>query len=189
MGEDQSQSIVELPDSSIFEMRCDDARSGLVASDVSATSADLSISDSSFRTMPLTSSMRSTDSNGVKAEAKKNRNLNVSFSTVLVSQFDLALGDNPSCSRAGPPLTICWKPCMTKIYQVDIFEANRVHCRRYNYDLRIDPVSRHTLLRRKGEHSIDQIFERMDEMEKIRISRRRSYTKYRMILWFKNLFR
>jgi len=187
MGEDQS--IVELSDSSIFEkMRCDDSRSGLVASDVSAASADLS--ESSFRTMPHTS-MRKDNQNkdGVNPEAKKKRNLSVSFSTVLVSHFDLSLGDNPSCSRAGPPLTICWKPCMTKIYQVDIFEANRVHCRRYNYDLRIDPVSRHTLLRRKGEHSVNQIFERMDEMEKIRISRRRSYTKYRMIQWLKNLFR
>ena len=37
--------------------------------------------------------------------------------------------------------------------------------------------------------SVNQIFERMDEMEKIRISRRRSYTKYRMIQWLKNLFR
>ncbi len=154
MGEDQS--IVELPASSIFELRCDDARSGLVASDVSAASADLSISESSCRAMPHTSSMRSKDNqdqnkNGVDAEAKKTKNPNVTFSTVLVSHFDLALGDNPSCCRAGPPLTICWKPCMTKIYQVDIFEANRVHCRRYNYDLRIDPVSRHTLLRRKGD--------------------------------------
>ena len=71
----------------------------------------------------------------------------VSFSTIEVNYYDFALGDNPSCSSTGPPLTICWVPKATRTFGIEAYEKMRVSKRRSEQMLRINGLSRHHILR------------------------------------------
>ncbi len=88
---------------------------------------------------------------GKKVGGSHRRSSSVSFSTIEINYFDFDLGDNPSCSSTGPPLTICWKPNSSKTLDIDTFEEGRTGKRRSDKDLKIDAFSRHDILRKTGE--------------------------------------
>ena len=116
---------------------------------------------------------------------KNNTSKHVSFSTVEIRYHNIILGDNPGCSPGGPPIQIDWKPCAKKSVQLDHFENWREGTRRHGeQQLVIGAFHRHELIKKTGLYKSEDIFDRMDEMEKISRQRKRSVTVYK---WRKRL--
>jgi len=110
----------------------------------------------------------------------------ISFSTIEIKSFPLILGDNPSCDKNGPPLAIGWTPHKCEKYNVEKYEQRK---QKKSIGKRstekIGGFFRQRILRSNGCCSVDEIYDRMDEMDKIRRSRRRNNLFY---LWRRKFF-
>ena len=70
----------------------------------------------------------------------------VSFSTGSIRRFNRILGDNSSCSN-GPSLTIGWKYNLgLDNCNVDDYESNRFHARRYDHKMILSRSERESIL-------------------------------------------
>lgn len=55
---------------------------------------------------------------------RKKPRRSVGFSHIQVREYELELGDNPSCAY-GPPLTFSWEHCSDNTIDIDDYESNR----------------------------------------------------------------
>ena len=115
---------------------------------------------------------------------KKKTSKHVSFFMVEISYHNIILGDHPDCSPGGPPIQIDWKACAKQIVQLDHFEKWREGHRRHGEQLAIGPLHRHVLVKKTGMYKNEDIYDRMEEMEKISRQRERSVAGYK---WRKRL--
>lgn len=114
----------------------------------------------------------------------------VAFSTVEIRSFPIILGDNPACDDNGPPLAIDWQHVSSQRVRIDQYEEwrERQGGKKELRDLKIGGFFRQKLLRRSGTCTKEEIYSRMDEMERIRKTRMRSRSKYLFWLRVKSFF-
>lgn len=111
-----------------------------------------------------------------KTSSKEKKN--VSFDTVEIHYHEIELGDNPHC--IGPPLQIGWEPFAIKRVNIDNFEKWRCARRRHGEEeLSLTPMQRHILITKTGDYKSKEIYDRMDEMEKVRKQRKNSVMGYK----------
>lgn len=129
---------------------------------------------------PSRSALVQCSTNGNKTPKDMKR---VSFDTVEIHYHEIELGDNPNC--LGPPLQIGWEPFAIKQVHVENFEKWRSGRRRHGEEeLALSPMQRHLLISKTGEYKSKEIYDRMDEMEKVRKQRQNSVVGYK---WRKRL--
>jgi len=111
----------------------------------------------------------------------------VSFGFVKIHYHSIILGDNPACSE-GPPIQIGWKAFATKNVCVDHFEKWREGHRRCGQEqLALNAVQRRLLLRKTGVYESREIFNRIDEMQRIKKERRKSNSGRKWKMRFLNI--
>jgi hypothetical protein len=100
---------------------------------------------------------------------------NVSFSSLEVREYNIALSDHPSCSY-GPPIQLGWDYRQKKAVQVEEYEETRSQQpRRGRHELVLSyNVRRHLLLKRAG-YSDQDLEEAISEVD--RIKRERTVTQ------------
>jgi hypothetical protein len=96
---------------------------------------------------------------------KKKRS--VRFSTVLVRDYSIILGDHPCCSY-GPPLTIDWEYHENKPLQVDEYEGENALIRRSLPELVLNNYQRRYLLQDYNELDLKAV---MREVNRIKSNR------------------
>ena len=102
-------------------------------------------------------------------DTKENRR--VSFGRILIREFNIELGDNPSCS-VGPPLTIGWQYYDVSSSDVDDFEETRPP-RRCKRQMIIPSSVRADILTDVG-YSLKDILEVIDTIDKCKKLRKKS---------------
>jgi hypothetical protein len=129
--------------------------------------------------MPRRSALlHSSSSTNGSSKVHKGEKKTVSFDTVEIHYHEIELGDNPHC--LGPPLQIGWEPFAIKRVHVDNFERWRGGRRRHGEEeLSLSPMQRHILITKTGDYKSKEIYDRMDEMEKVRKQRRNSVMGYK----------
>ena len=112
----------------------------------------------------------------------------VSFKTLSIREYDLIIGDNPSCS-VGLPITLGWNHTDDKIIDIDYYETNRKPRRKPSEfklasDIRLELLCDTGINHRKQIHHIerklykerkpcklDKFFAPATEIEKMKFSR------------------
>ena len=101
----------------------------------------------------MQASMDSSITSSITSEGKSlsSKNRNVSFSSISIREYDISIGDNPSCS-SGNPISLGWNVSTdTKDIDVDEFEQER-ELQRSNSskDLRLSRDDRRNMLSDAG---------------------------------------
>jgi hypothetical protein len=111
----------------------------------------------------------------VNSESSSSLKRNVSFSSLEVREYNIALSDHPSCSY-GPPIQLGWDYRQKKAVQVEEYEETRSQQpRRGRHELVLSyNVRRHLLLKRAG-YSNEDLEEAMSEVD--RVKRERTVTQ------------
>ena len=65
----------------------------------------------------------------------------VRWDSITIQMYQRDLGDNPSCSASGPPVTLRWKPFQTRTLDLDIYEERRPE-RRHQEEMIAPPEQR-----------------------------------------------
>lgn len=69
---------------------------------------------------------RGTDGNLKRSSQSSSRSSrSVRWDSITIQMHQRELGDNPSCSASGPPLTLGWKPFQTRTLDLDSYEERR----------------------------------------------------------------
>lgn len=107
-------------------------------------------------------------------------NSRVRFSTIEVRTFPIILGDNPACDQFGPPLSIDWEPETINKVQLDRYEEVRGQYgpKKRMHQLKMGGFFRQRILSRSNACTKQEMYERMEEMNKIRQSRNRAKKRY-----------
>lgn len=66
----------------------------------------------------------------------------ISFGVVEIKEYPCALGDNPSCTSGGPPLSLGWRPLSAQKLDLEDYETHRVFSRRKKEQMRVPPNMR-----------------------------------------------
>lgn len=74
---------------------------------------------------------------------------NVSFSEIHIREYDVCVGDNPSCS-IGPPISLDWTYRNTTVISVDDHEANRPDVKVKLKDMFIPSFMRYAIFKKQG---------------------------------------
>lgn len=90
----------------------------------------------------------------------------VRFSTVLVREYPMILGDNPSVS-SGPPITIDWKYFSESIWDIECHYLKTLDHRRSTREMKMTRIFREKLLKRIGFSTCD-VKEAIAEAEEIK---------------------
>lgn len=104
----------------------------------------------------------------------------VRFEQIEIRNYDMILGDNPSCSY-GPPVTLDWDYSKNKPMSLDEYEKRRGQ-RRKTYQMQIPAVHRRRILEQSG-YTPDEIEYMCKEMNTIKSQRERT----KMMLPFSKL--
>mmetsp|Transcript_5861 Transcript_5861/g.8437 ORF Transcript_5861/g.8437 Transcript_5861/m.8437 type:complete len:202 (+) Transcript_5861:61-666(+) len=97
----------------------------------------------------------------------------VSFSCVEIREYDLTLGDHPSCSY-GPPISLDWKYKVSCNLDIDEYELHRSP-RRSLREMLLNYYCRKNLLLCCGDHSERELKNATKEVNRVKM--RRSVTK------------
>jgi hypothetical protein len=95
---------------------------------------------------------------------------NVSFGSMKIREFSVALSDNPCCSY-GPPIGLSWDFHEKEEVPLDTYEASRQGNRRQGHSLLLSFYERHFLLIKQGGYSKKEIKETMWEVERVKRER------------------
>jgi len=98
----------------------------------------------------------------------------VSFETVQIRQYDMELGDHPSCS-IGAPVTLSWHYHDEQIHDIDIYECECGLRRRGNQQRLILNYYRRQDILRKAGYTDDELYEAEKATAKIRRQRTTTY--------------
>lgn len=100
--------------------------------------------------------------------------LSVTFSNVEIREYDIVLGDNPSCS-CGPPLSLGWRFDEHKFNEIPLedFEQSRISHRRSRLEMKMPSCLRYEILK-YGNFSRREIAEVQFECNEIRKQRCKS---------------
>lgn len=111
----------------------------------------------------------------LNSESSSSLKRNVSFSSLEVREYDIALSDHPSCSY-GPPIQLGWDYHQKKAVQVEDYEESRLkQPRRGRHELVLSyNVRRYLLLKRAG-YSDKDLEQAMSEVD--RVKRERTVTQ------------
>mmetsp|Transcript_21681 Transcript_21681/g.25037 ORF Transcript_21681/g.25037 Transcript_21681/m.25037 type:complete len:182 (+) Transcript_21681:172-717(+) len=109
-------------------------------------------------------------------EAKENKTapLHVKFVSIQIRDYSITLGDNPSCSSYGPPISLDWEYIENEAVSLDRYEKMRPS-RRKMYQMHILSRHRADLLRYVAGTTDDEMQVVMREMREIQ--KMRSKTK------------
>jgi len=107
--------------------------------------------------------------NHISHETLKRRH-SVSFSKLEIREYNVIIGDSPSCST-GLPLSLGWEHTNTRALCVNVFENTRPMRRYGQKELILNPAERKRLLRDVGGYSN---FTLKLEEEKLRLKRNNS---------------
>ena len=94
----------------------------------------------------------------------------VSFSSLKIREYNVALGDNPSCSH-GPPISLGWDFRDRKDVQLEEYEKKRT-LRRNPRELLLSDNVRRYLIRRAAGHSKQDLLKAMKEIKKVKMQRK-----------------
>ena len=101
---------------------------------------------------------------------KKKKPLHVKFNSIQIRNYDITLGDNPSCNY-GPPVTLDWNYDEMEPISVDAYEEGRGRPPRKMHQLHMLSRQRANLLKITAGVTDDEITAAMDEMRKIQKER------------------
>lgn len=74
----------------------------------------------------LSSTSRSTGNNLKRSSQSSSRSSrSVRWDSITIQMHQRELGDNPSCTATGPPVTLEWKPFQTRTLDLDSYEERR----------------------------------------------------------------
>jgi len=93
----------------------------------------------------------------------------VRFSRVVVRDYSLCLGDNPSVSR-GVPISIDWGYDKERSYEINKYECDRFARRRKSEELKLPSLQRIQLLKNLG-YSRNELNEQAKKTERVRQKR------------------
>eukprot|EP00521_Asterionellopsis_glacialis_P016431 CAMPEP_0195306028 /NCGR_PEP_ID=MMETSP0707-20130614/36991_1 /TAXON_ID=33640 /ORGANISM="Asterionellopsis glacialis, Strain CCMP134" /LENGTH=838 /DNA_ID=CAMNT_0040370237 /DNA_START=142 /DNA_END=2658 /DNA_ORIENTATION=- len=112
----------------------------------------------------------SSSSSSVDSQSMKR---NVSFSSLKIREYNVALGDNPSCSF-GPPITLGWDYRDTTDVLVEDYESKRstYNPRRTRHQLVLSYNMRKYLLLKTAGYTKVELLKAMQEVERIKSQRR-----------------
>lgn len=98
---------------------------------------------------------------------------NVSFSNLLIREYDVALGDHPSCSF-GPPISLSWKYKSERVVTLDEYETRRARwrSRRTPKQLLLSYNAREFLLKRRAGCTDEELSRAVKEVERVKMQRR-----------------
>jgi hypothetical protein len=125
-------------------------------------------SDLELSTSSKTTALSSDSSEDGERERPFNP-IHVKFDSIQVRDYDITLGDNPSCSF-GPPLSLDWDYDENEPVCIDKYEEGR-HPRRKMYQMHMLSRQRANLLKREAGTTDDEMEKIMDEMRKIQKGR------------------
>mmetsp|Transcript_157 Transcript_157/g.230 ORF Transcript_157/g.230 Transcript_157/m.230 type:complete len:179 (+) Transcript_157:192-728(+) len=125
--------------------------------DVASTDATDTCSRSSTMTISLASVDRSASP------------LHVSFDTITIRDYDITLGDNPTCSY-GPPISLDWNYTEMDPIPLEHYEKTR-HPRRKMYQMHMLSRQRANLLKNLAGTTDDEMIVAMDEIRVIQKQR------------------
>ena len=95
---------------------------------------------------------------------------NVSFSSLKIREYDVALGDNPCCSH-GPPISLGWDFQDRNDIHLEEYEQKR-NPRRSPHELLLSNNIRHCLLRKEAGHTKSDLVKAMREVKKVQRQRK-----------------
>ena len=101
----------------------------------------------------------------------KQRNRIVRFSSVLIRDYDIILGDHPCCAH-GPPLSIGWNYTENEVVSLNQYEWENAFNRRSSHQLTLNHHQRKHLLREYSDADISAVTREIK-----RINRNRGVTK------------
>ena len=105
----------------------------------------------------------------LKPQRRPEMKRSVSFSSIEVRGYGIALGDNPSCSY-GPAITLNWDYNEETRLSVDDYEELRMITRRTKNEMIMPSIVREAIIMSNG-YSRSEIKGVMDETKKIKKSR------------------
>eukprot|EP01083_Nonionella_stella_P096993 272667_1 len=94
----------------------------------------------------------------------------VSFTDVMVREYDVTVGDNPSCSF-GPPISLGWSFKSESCVSLEEYESKHEQHRRTSKELIIDSACRNGILTEQAGISQKEIEHAMKIVEKVRQDR------------------
>lgn len=100
---------------------------------------------------------------------KSSGDKSVRFSRVVVRDYSLCLGDNPSVSR-GVPISIDWGYDKERTFDINNYECNRCALRRTSEELKLPSLQRIKLLKDLG-YSRSELNEQAKKIEQVRQKR------------------
>jgi hypothetical protein len=95
---------------------------------------------------------------------------NVSFGSMKIREFNIAISDNPCCSY-GPPIGLSWEYQEQEEVPLETYEATREGNRRQGHSLLLSFYERHFMLIKQGGYSKKEIKETMKEVERVKRDR------------------
>eukprot|EP01083_Nonionella_stella_P043619 117692_1 len=110
------------------------------------------------------------------------RSLSVKFKDISIREYDVALGDNPSC-RGGAPVSLGWKYAeVESSLCIEQFEQVRTNSRRSNAQLRMPASYRQSLLTEEWDVPVSSILRTIIDTNVVRKQRQITASKGRKIL-------
>ena len=103
------------------------------------------------------------------AEIKKNH-LHVKFNSIQIRNYDITLGDNPSC-KYGPPIALDWSYIEMEPISIDSYEEKRRNPPRKKRQMLMQSRNRANLLKISAGVTDDELASVMDELRKIQKQR------------------
>ena len=121
---------------------------------IQVTPLHYSLADKQLDETPFTAAsevMKESSTSVSNCRSTENSNKSVSFGVVIVSEHQVVLGDNPSCS-SGPPIQISWDAFRTRTFVLDTFEDLKGSCgkRRREKEMMIPRAEREDMLVMSG---------------------------------------
>jgi hypothetical protein len=97
---------------------------------------------------------------------------NVSFGSMKIREYNVAISDHPSCSY-GPPIQLSWDYTERDDETLDSYEEKRrtTHKRRSGHELLLSFYERHFMLIKTAGYSKSEIRETMKEVERVKRER------------------
>ncbi len=138
---------------------------------IESTSTDASSFTSS-------ASSESEKANPLNFDDDDEQSIHVKFQNIEIRNYDMTLGDNPSCSY-GPPVSLDWKYDKEQVLHIDDYEEGR-GTRRKTYQMQMNA--------RYRRHILDQMHFTPDEIARSEkeiksIKKNREMTKMMLPLW------
>jgi hypothetical protein len=105
------------------------------------------------------------------SESSSSLKRNVSFSSLEVREYNIALSDHPSCSY-GPPIQLGWDYRQKKAVEVEEYEEARLQQpRRGRHEMVLSYNVRRYLLMKKAGYSDQDLEEAMSEVDRVKRER------------------